>query len=111
MKGFKKVEFNQNIDYSSKIKEMFAEIGFNDVSVHTSFANGLSHYVSLVADVIDEGRTYASMFVYDNQAFIKVRISDHTSGLESNCKGVCGNTMTFEALKNLLETGAIKANV
>jgi len=86
---------------------MFNEMGFTNVKVVTCLTNGLSHYVSLNVDVLNEGKCYADMFIYDGKTNITVRISDHKSGLEKNCDGVCGNKMTMFAFKKLISTQAI----
>jgi hypothetical protein len=108
--GFKKQEFNSEFDHQESIVEMFNKMGFSNVRVQTSLTNGLSHYVSLTVDVLNEGKTYHEMFVMDNKTNITIRISDHKSGLEKHCGGVCGNKMTLEAFKRLIETGAIKGS-
>lgn len=94
----------------TEISEMFKAIGFEPLSIQTSTTNGLSNYVTVVASVVEEGKCYADMYVEPDQTtYITIRISDHLSGLEMNCNGVCKNKMTFSAFSNLIKTGAIKA--
>lgn len=106
---FEKQEFNADFDHTTPIIEMMNKLGFSNVKVTTSLINGLSHYVSLNVEVLNEGKCWADMFVYDGKTSITIRISDHDSGLEKNCGGVCGNKMTMYAFKRLIETGAIKS--
>lgn len=107
---FKKEDFNADFNHAAPIVEMMNNMGFTNVKVQTSLANGLSHYVSLCVEVLNEGRCYAEMNIMNNIADITIRISNHDSGLERNCGGVCGNKMTMGAFKRLIETGAIKNN-
>lgn len=94
----------------TEISKMFNEVGFEPLSIQTSTTNGLSHYVTVLANVVDEGKCYADMYVNPEETvYITVRISDHPSGLEMNCNGVCRNKMTFAAFSHLIKTGAIKA--
>jgi hypothetical protein len=106
---FEKQEFNADFDHTSPIVAMFNEMGYSDFSIETSLTNGLSHYVKLTVDVLNEGKCWADMFIMDNKTNITVRISDIVSGLERNCGGVCGNKMTLSAFKKLIQTGAIKS--
>lgn len=108
--AFKKTEFSAEFDHKTPVFAMMAKMGFSEVSVDTCLTNGLSNYVHLMVDVIDEGKCWAGMFVYDGKTYITIRISDHASGLEKNCGGVCGNKMTMGAFKKLIEEGAIKSN-
>lgn len=104
---FEKQNFNPEYDHTTPIVEMFNEMGYSNVRVETSLTNGLSHYVKMNVEVLNEGKCYAEMFIYEGKTSITVRISDHISGLEKNCGGVSGNTMTMNAFKRLIETGAI----
>ncbi len=89
---------------------MFEQVGFKPLSIQTSTTNGCSHYVTVLANVVNEGRCYADMYVTPEQTtYITVRISDHLSGLEMHCNGVCRNRMTFQAFQRLIKTEAIKA--
>lgn len=89
---------------------MFENIGFQPLSIQSSESNGISYYVTVIANVINEGRCYADMYVReDSTTMITVRISDHLSGLEMHCNGVSGNRMTFGAFTRLIKTGAIQA--
>ena len=110
MSNFNKTTFNENFDTQLPIVEMFNKMGYSEVKVKTSFTNGLSHYVSLNVEVINEGKTYMGMFIYNNIASITVRISDHSSGLERNCGGVDGDRMTLRAFNHLISEGAIKTS-
>lgn len=108
MKNFKKQEFNKNFDHQASVKATFAELGFYNLSIQTSLANGLSHYVSVIDfDLLDENKLYHEMFVDSGMTFITVRISDHRSNLDTICGGVSGNQMNLAAFKKLIETGAI----
>lgn len=106
---FEKQKFSSNFDHEVSIVEMMNRMGYSRFRVVTSLTNGLSHYVTLTVEVLNESKCYADMFIYDGQTSITIRISDHASGLEKNCGGVCGNKMTMDAFKRLIETGAIKA--
>lgn len=107
---FEKQDFNPNFDYDTPIIKQFNDIGFSNVKVNTSLANGLSQYVTLTVDVLNEGKTYAEMYCENGRTTITIRISDHDSGLEKNCNGISGNTMTMYAFKKLISTGAIKGS-
>ena len=104
---FEKTTYNENFDHQSEVKKIFSEMGYTNFKIETSLTNGCSHYISLNVEVLNEGKCYADMFVYENKTSIQVRISDHFSGLEKNCGGVCGNKMTLNAFKKLIQTGAI----
>jgi hypothetical protein len=106
---FEKQEFNADFDHTTPIVEMMNKMGYSNVKVETCLTNGLSHYVTLNVDVLNEGKCWADMFIYDGKTSITIRISDHISGLEKNCGGVCGNKMSMLAFKKLIATGAIKA--
>ena len=106
---FEKTAFNAEYDHTTHVVAMFNEMGYTNVSVQTCLTNGLSHYVKLNVEVLNEGKCWADMFIYDGKTDIIVRISDHVSGLEKNCGGVCGNKMSMFAFKNLIASGAIKA--
>jgi predicted sulfurtransferase len=105
---FEKTEFSAEFDHKTPIVEMMNEMGYTNVNVETCLTNGLSHYVKLNVEVLNEGKCYADMFVFDGRTSITIRISDHKSGLERNCGGVCGNKMTMFAFKRLISEGAIK---
>jgi hypothetical protein len=107
---FKKTEYNENFDHTTPIIKMMNDMGYSNVSVTTCLTNGLSHYVKLTVDVINECKCWADMFCFDGKTSITIRISDHVSGLEKNCGGVSGNTMTLNAFKILIENNAIKSN-
>lgn len=107
--GFIKNNFSEDFikEEESKISKIFSDLGFNKIDIETCFTNGKSHYVRLSAKVLDAGKLYMDMWSYDNETSVKVRISDHSSGLERNSGGVEGNTMTLNAFKKLIQTGAI----
>jgi hypothetical protein len=107
---FEKQHFNEKVDHSQSVVEMFKNMGYSNIKVSTSLTNGLSHYVTLRVDVLNEGKCYAEMFVFDGKATIEVRISNHSSNLEKICGGVSGNKMTLNAFKHLVTTGAIANN-
>ena len=105
---FRKSEFNKDYDHQASVVETFSELGFNDVKIETSLTNGLSHYVKVLDfQVSDESKLYSEMFVFEGETFITVRISDHTSNLDTICGGVSGNKMNLNAFKNLIKNGAI----
>ena len=94
----------------TEISKMFKDLGFEPLSIQESTINGLSQYVTVLANVVEEGKCYAEMYIEpEKTTYITIRISDHLSGLETNCNGVCRNKMTFSAFSHLIETGAIKA--
>ena len=105
---FTKQEFNESAiseqDYISK----FNALGFNPTKVEICFTNGCSAYVSLNVEVLNEGKMYADVFVYEGKAYLQVRVSDHLSNLERICGGVSGNKISFDAFKSLAENGVIK---
>lgn len=108
MKSFKKIEFNESFDHESGVLKIFNELGFYDLKIKTSFTNGLSHYIDVIDfKILNEGKLYADMWVYDGETTITVRISDHTSNLDTICGGVDGNRMNLGAFKHLIESGAI----
>lgn len=105
---FTKRDFNKDFNYDDKIKSIFADLGFNDLRIKTSTTNGLSHYVGVKDFVLlDENKLYADMFVFQGITHITVRISDHSSNLDTICGGVDGNKMNLNAFKHLISTGAI----
>lgn len=106
---FEKSEFNTEYDHTTPVVTMMNAMGYTNVKVETVLTNGLSHYVSLNVEVLNEGKCWADMFIYDGKTDITIRISDHVSGLEKNCGGVCGNKMSMSAFNKLIATGAIKA--
>ena len=106
---FEKSEFNAEYDHTTPVVAMRNEMGYSNVKVETCLTNGLSHYVRLNVEVLNDGKCWADMFIYDGKTDITIRISDHVSGLEKNCVGVCGNKMSMFAFKKLIATGAIKA--
>ena len=61
---------------------MMNEMGYSNVNVETCLTNGLSHYVRLNVEVLNEGKCFANMFIYNGKTEITIRISDHASGLE-----------------------------
>jgi len=104
---FKKREANQAFDHQSKIVELFAQMGFNDIEIKTSTTNGISHYVNIYDfTVVNENRLYAEMFVFEGKTDITVRISDHQSNLKKS-----GNKMNLTAFKNLIKNGAITPKI
>ena len=106
MSAFQPNEFNAEFDHQASVREMFAAIGFTDLSIKTVLTNGCSHYVTLSAEVIDKSKMYTSVFMYEDfPVTITVRVSDHRSGLDA--VGVDGDKMTFAAFNKLVESGAI----
>lgn len=106
MKAFQKQEFNQRFNHAEKIQNDFLNLGFSKVKVDVCLTNGCSIYVKLDVEVLNANKLYASMFVWENETDVVVRISDHNSGLERS-GGVSGNNMTMNAFLKLIETGAI----
>lgn len=107
---FNKVTANQSFDNSLYMKEMFFNIGYKNVNVRTCTTNGISNYITLDVEVLNENKLYHCMWVNeDNTVTITVRISDHLSNLETRCNGVSGNKLTIDTLNKLIITGAIKA--
>lgn len=106
-----KAFIKNNIKESSKDKyfyiEKFKSLGFEVKSVQISYANGCSAYISLSVKVINENKMYADVFVYNGQADITVRISDHQSNLERICGGVAGNRLSYIAFISLVENKII----
>lgn len=110
MNTFEKQAYNPKFDHTTPIVAKFNELGFTKVRVQTSLANGLSHYVYLTVNVLDENKCYCDMWVMDGKANLTIRISDHLSGLEMHCGGVAGNKMTLHAFERLIKTGAIEGS-
>lgn len=106
--AFTKQDFNQDFNHSEKVKNDFLALGFTNTKVDVCLTNGCSIYVKLDVQVLNENKLYASMFVWENETDIVVRISDHNSGLD-RCGGVSGNNMTMGAFLKLIETGAIES--
>ena len=107
---FEKQSFNENIDYKADYIEMFNKMGFNPSNVQVCLTNGLSAYITLNVKVLNENKMYAETFVYNGIATITVRVSDHASGLEKNCGGVCNNQLSFNAFKHLVDNSIITNN-
>ena len=105
---FIKTNFNEDFDHETKVVEIFEKLGFDNIKITTSTANGLSHYVSVLDfKLLDENKLYGEMFVFEGETSISVRISDHASNLDTICGGVDGNKMNLNAFENLIKTGAI----
>lgn len=107
---FEKRDFNQSVISNEDYVKMFAELGFTATRVDISFTNGCSAYISLNVNVLNERKMYADTFVYEGNASIQVRVSDHASNLERICGGVSGNKMSFAAFKRLVENNVISDN-
>lgn len=106
--SFDKREYNENVDHTSSIIIMFNQMGYTNVKADYCLTNGLSIYVKLIVEVLNEGRCYNEMEIINNKANVTIRISDHESNL-NRFGGVCGNNMTLYAFKKLVSTGAIKS--
>lgn len=106
--AFEKTSFNESAIKESDYVKMFAKLGFEAKRVEISFTNGCSAYITLNVNVLDEGKMYYETFVYEGKATIKVRVSDHASGLEKNCGGVCKNNLSFLAFKHLVNNNVIE---
>ena len=100
---FEKQNFNEQAIDEADFVKMFAELGFEAKRVEISFTNGCSAYVTLNVNVLNEGKMWADVFVYECKATIQVRVSDHISNLERICGGVSGNKMSMAAFKKLIE--------
>lgn len=98
---------NTDFDHQVEIKKTFKSLGFKDFKIQTCLTNGISHYVSVNLDVIDEGKMPYEVFVFDGIASVQVRISDHASNIE-RFGGVAGNKISFQVLENLLNNNVAK---
>lgn len=98
---------NPYFDHHVEIKETFEKLGFNKLNIQTSLTNGISHYVSVDLEVLDEGKMPMDIFVFEGVSFVQVRVSDHDSNLE-RFGGVAGNKISFQMLKKLLENNVAK---
>ena len=107
---FEKQNFNEEAIKEADYIKMFAELGFEAKRVEISFTNGCSAYVTLNVNVLNEGKMWADVFVYEGKATIQVRVSDHASNLEKICGGVCGDKMSFDAFKVLIKNNVISNN-
>jgi hypothetical protein len=105
---FEKQKFNEQAINKAYYVEMFAGLGFEAKRVEISFTNGCSAYVTLNVNVLNEGKMWPDVFVYEGQAIIQVRVSDHESNLERICGGVSGNKMSMAAFKELIENNVIE---
>ena len=105
---FEKQKFNERVINKAYYVEMFAELGFEAKRVEISFTNGCSVYVTLDVKVLDESKMFTDVFVYEGEAIIQVRISDHDSNLEKICGGVSRNKMSMAAFKELIEDNVIE---
>jgi hypothetical protein len=106
-------EFICKENTKKRIKEQFAEKGFNDVGVSVSNANGESIYVNVILAVIDSKKLFKGMRPCDyGYVSIQIRMSDHLSGLEKNCGGYSVNTlntqMTLPIFEALVQSGAVQ---
>ena len=105
---FEKQNFNERAINEADYVKMFAELGFEAKRVEISFTNGCSAYVTLNVNVLNEGKMWADVFVYEGKSTIQVRVSDHASNLERICGGVSGNKMSMVAFKKLIENNVIE---
>ena len=105
---FNKQNFNESAVSKQDYIAKFNALGFNPKKVEICFTNGCSAYISLNVEVLNEGKMYADVFVYEGKASIQVRVSDHNSNLEKVCGGVSGNKISFDAFKSLVENKVIK---
>ena len=106
---FEKTQYNTEFDHTTPIVVMMNKLGYSNVRVETCLTNGLSHYVRLNVEVLNSGKCWSDMFIFENTTDITIRISNHTSGLEKYCNGVSGNKMSMTAFKELIADGAIKS--
>lgn len=107
MKTFNKANIQESSTDKALYIEKFKSLGFDVKSVQISYANGCSAYVNLSVKVINENKIYADVFVYNGQADITVRISEHQSNLERICGGVAGNRLSYVAFLSLVENKVI----
>ena len=105
--AFEKQEFNEQFYNENHFVELFKKLGFTPSKVQISYSNGFSAYITLNVNVLNEGKMWNEVFVYEGRATIKVRISDHASNLEKICGGVSGNALSFEAFKKLVDNNII----
>ena len=109
MKTFNKQEANQDFNHQESIVKTFLDLGYTDVKIETFLVNGVSHYVRFDVDVLNAGKLFHEMDIWeDNTTSIEIRISDHFSNLDKF--GVSKNKMTMSNLMQLRETGAISKN-
>ena len=108
MKTFEKQEANEKFNHAEGVIKMFAELGFTNVDVKTCTTNGLTHYVSIKVDVLNENKLWADMYTWNGMAFPTVRISDHSSNIDKF--GCVGDVMNLNHFKMLIKNGAIKSN-
>lgn len=109
METFTSQKFNENLITKESYISMFEEFGFTPSKVEISFVNGCSAYITLNVNVINENKMYAETFVFDGKATITVRVSDHVSGLEKNCGGICGNRFSLVVFRELVKNNIISA--
>ena len=107
MRTFNKANIQESSTDKALYIEKFKSLGFDVKNVQISYANGCSAYVSLSVKVINENKMYADVFVYNGQADITVRMSEHQSNLESICGGVAGNRLSYVAFLSLVENKVI----
>jgi len=102
-----------NDNTKKRIKNEFAEKGFNDVSVSVSTTNGESIYVNINLKVVDEQKLFKGMKPCEwGYVRVQIRMSDHLSGLEKNCGGFhvdqFSAKMTLPMFEALIQSGAVQ---
>ena len=109
------IEWTRNENTKRRIKKEFAEKGFNDIGVSVSTTNGQSIYVNLILAVVDAKKLFKGMQPCEyGYVSIQIRMSDHDSGLEKNCRGfhvdTLGAKMTLPIFESLIQSGAVQAS-
>lgn len=104
-----------NDNTKKRIKNEFAEKGFNDVSVSVSTKNGESIYVNIILAVVDAKKLFKGMQPCEyGYVRIQIRMSDHFSGLEKNCGGFhvdqFSAKMTLPIFESLIQSGAVQTS-
>lgn len=108
MTTFTKQEANTDFDHQAGVKKIFSDLGYSNIKIETSLANGISHYIRFEVLILNENKLFHDMDVWGDWTDIEVRISDHSSNLSKF--GNSKNKMTMECLLKLRETGAISLN-
>lgn len=104
---FEKQKFNAAFINKEDYVKKFAILGFEAKKVEICLSNGCSAYITLDVRVLNEDKMYAECFVYEGKSRLIIRISDHESNLEKICCGVCGNNLSFQAFKTLVDRNII----
>ena len=104
---FEKQNFSDAALDTDRYIKMFADLGFKAGNIEISLTNGCSAYINIFAEVINEGSMHNCCFIYDGKCCLQVRVSDHSSNLETICGGAVGNKISFEMFEKLAINGVI----